>query len=77
MSEQPDRLPQWTPTAVALPTPLTDVLIVLEDPDGEDPEPTVDLGYWSARLSEWRLTGGTLRPPLVTHWMPLPEPPSK
>jgi hypothetical protein len=67
---------EWINTDERLPEDGEDALIVMgADEDGER---DVEMAEWNAETKNWQqLSGLLLVVPgyLVTHWMPLPEPP--
>jgi hypothetical protein len=66
----------WIPVDERLPKDGEDALIVM--PPDEDGEREVEMAEWHAEAKVWtKLSGILMTVPgyLVTHWMPLPEPP--
>jgi hypothetical protein len=63
---------RWVPVDQALPEHMTDVLVVW----GEVGDEVVDIGYLSFE-GHWRLVDADGLRVTVSHWMPLPPPPSE
>lgn len=63
---------RWVPVDQALPEHMTDVLVVW----GEVGDEVVDIGYLSFE-GHWRLVDADELRVRVSHWMPLPPPPSE
>jgi hypothetical protein len=63
--------PVWIPAEEFLPEPFEDVLTAETLPFAD--ERIVFLGYWDGKT--WHATGFENEEAVVSHWMPLPEPP--
>ncbi len=66
-----ERILAWQSAQTAVPEPLVDVLIVLDDGSG----PHVDLGYRTS-AGTWFYTGGDAISAAPSHWRPVPRLPN-